>query len=174
MRFSPSGRVEGEDAAVVHDRDPVAELVGLLHVVRGEEDRLALVVELAEDLPEREAALRIEPGGRLVEEQDLRLCMIARATISRWAMPPDIASDRRRRPVGEADLLEQLLGLGLGLLRVMPKYRPWKKRFSYTVMARSSVLVWGTTPITCLARPGASRCRRRRRWPAHRSASRGW
>ena len=34
--------VEGEDLAVVHDRDPVAELVGLLHVVGGQQDRLAL------------------------------------------------------------------------------------------------------------------------------------
>ena len=57
---------------MVDDRDPVAELVGLLHVVRGEEDRLALGVELAEDLPQRDAALRVEAGGRLVEEQDRR------------------------------------------------------------------------------------------------------
>ena len=35
-------RVEGEDPAVVHDRHPVAELVGLLHVVGGEQDRLAV------------------------------------------------------------------------------------------------------------------------------------
>ena len=58
--------------AVVDDREPVAELVGLLHVVRGEEDRLAVGVELAEDLPQRDAALRVEAGGRLVEEQDRR------------------------------------------------------------------------------------------------------
>ena len=42
--LEPLGRVEGEDPAVVHDRDAAAELVGLLHVVRGEQDRLALVV----------------------------------------------------------------------------------------------------------------------------------
>ena len=65
-------RVEREDPAVVHDREPVAELVGLLHVVRGEQDRLALVVQLAEDLPQGDAALRVEAGGGLVEEQDRR------------------------------------------------------------------------------------------------------
>ncbi len=61
--------VEGEDAAVVHDRHPPAQLVGLLHVVRREQDRLALGVELAEDLPQGEPALRVEAGGRLVHEQ---------------------------------------------------------------------------------------------------------
>ena len=55
---------------MVDDREPVAELVGLLHVVRGEEDGLAVGVQLAEDLPQRDAALRVEAGGGLVEEED--------------------------------------------------------------------------------------------------------
>ena len=67
-----SGVSRASDAAVVDDGDPVAELVGLLHVVGGEQDRLAVGVELAEDLPQGDAALRVEPGGRLVEEQDRR------------------------------------------------------------------------------------------------------
>ena len=65
-------RVEGDDPALVDDGDPVAELVGLLHVVRREEDRLPVDVELAEDLPQGDAALRVEAGGGLVEEQDRR------------------------------------------------------------------------------------------------------
>ena len=58
--------------AVVDDGEPVAELVGLLHVVGGEQDGLAVGVELAEDLPQGDAALRVEAGGRLVEEEDRR------------------------------------------------------------------------------------------------------
>ena len=65
-------RVESEDVAVIHDRHPVAELVGFFHVVRRQQDGLAVVVEIAEDLPQRDAALRIEARGRLVEEQHLR------------------------------------------------------------------------------------------------------
>ena len=65
-------RAEREQLAVVDDREPVAELVGLFHVVRGEEDGLAVAVQLAEDLPQRDATLRVEAGGRLVEEQDGR------------------------------------------------------------------------------------------------------
>ena len=69
-RLSSPGVPEREQAPAVDDREAVAELVGLLHVVRGEEDGLALAVQLAEDLPQREAALRVEAGGRLVEEED--------------------------------------------------------------------------------------------------------
>ncbi len=64
--------VEGEDLAVVHDRHTVAELVRLLHVVGREQDRLALLVQLAEELPQREPALRVEAGSRLVHEEDRR------------------------------------------------------------------------------------------------------
>ncbi len=42
----------------------------------------------------------------------------------------------------------------LACLVLMPKYRPWKCRFSATVIARSSVFVCGTTPMTCLASAG--------------------
>ncbi len=62
--------VEGEDLAVVHDRDAVTELVRLLHVVSCQHDRLTLLVQIAEDLPQREAALRVEPSRRLVHEED--------------------------------------------------------------------------------------------------------
>src|ERR1022692_2473448 len=44
-------RVEGEDPAVVHDGYPLAELVGLLHVVGGEQDGLAFAVQLTEQVP---------------------------------------------------------------------------------------------------------------------------
>lgn len=63
------GRSQREQLPVIDDREPVAELIGFFHVVRGQQDRLTLSVQFAEDLPEREAALRIQPGGRLVEEQ---------------------------------------------------------------------------------------------------------
>ena len=66
------GRALGHEPAVVDDADPVGELVGLLEVLRREEDRhLELAVEPANLFPHRGPAHRIEPGGRLVEEQDL-------------------------------------------------------------------------------------------------------
>ena len=53
--------------------------------------------------------------------------MIARATMSRCAMPPDSAATGSFGPLGEAELLEQPVGLGLrDVAAVIPKKRPWK------------------------------------------------
>ena len=54
---------------MVHDGEAVTELVGLLHVVGGEQDGLTVGVEVGEDLPHRDPGLRVQTGGGLVEEQ---------------------------------------------------------------------------------------------------------
>ena len=65
------GRPVGHDPAVVDDDDPVAEPLGLLHVVRRVEDRLPRVAQRLEALEDRVPALRVDAGRRLVEEEDL-------------------------------------------------------------------------------------------------------
>ncbi len=55
---------------MVHNGDLLAQLVGLIHVVGREEDGLPGGVELAQDLPERQPALRVEAGGGLIEYQN--------------------------------------------------------------------------------------------------------
>ena len=87
---------------MVHDRHPVAELVGLLHVVRGQQDRLAVGVQLAEDLPQRDAALRVEAGGRLVEEQHLRPVHDRPRHHQALGHAARQRHHRRLRPVGQA------------------------------------------------------------------------
>ena len=53
--------------------------------------------------------------------------MIARATISRWAMPPDSAITGAVGPLGEPELLEQPVGLAPApSWPLIPKKRPWK------------------------------------------------
>ena len=67
------GRSLDDDLAARDDRDPAREPVGLLEVVRREQDRQALGGgEALELLPHRGARLRVEAGRGLVEEQDLR------------------------------------------------------------------------------------------------------
>src|SRR5947207_12967613 len=66
-------RARLDDLAVVHDREPVADPLGLLHVVRGEEQRYAAAFEPVEQVPDCQPRLRIEPGGWLVEHDQLRL-----------------------------------------------------------------------------------------------------
>jgi len=66
------GRVDRHDLAVVDDRDPVAVL-GLVHIVRGEEDRDVLTgLQVVDVLPDRGARLRVQADRRLVQEEDMR------------------------------------------------------------------------------------------------------
>jgi hypothetical protein len=66
-------RALGDDAAVVHDREAVAQALGLFHEVRGEHERLAFLRQAAQPLPDQVARLRVEAGGRLVHENELRV-----------------------------------------------------------------------------------------------------
>ena len=101
---------------MVHDRDPLAEPVGLLHVVRGEQDRLAFAVQLAEQVPQREPALRVQARGRLVQEQHRR----AVEDGPRHHQPLGHAAGqrvhRRLGPLRQLELLEQVAGDLLGRL----------------------------------------------------------
>src|SRR5689334_6817063 len=56
----PADRVERQQLAVVDDRDAIAEALGLLHVVRGVDDGLALVAQGEEAVEDRVARLRID------------------------------------------------------------------------------------------------------------------
>jgi hypothetical protein len=62
-----------DDPALVQDRDPVGELFGLVQVLGGEQHRRAALGELLDGLPHLDARLRVEPGRRLVEEDDRRV-----------------------------------------------------------------------------------------------------
>jgi hypothetical protein len=72
LRLQVGWRSLAHDQAVVDDRKQVAELVGLLEVLR-RRDLRAVPFDPAHLLPDREPAHRVEPGGRLVEEEDLGL-----------------------------------------------------------------------------------------------------
>src|SRR2546423_7412988 len=69
VRLEVGRRPERDGAALVDDRDPVAELVRLEEVVRGEDDRGAALVELAHDPAQLARADRVEADRRLVEEK---------------------------------------------------------------------------------------------------------
>ena len=102
----------GDDPPVVDHRDPVGELVGLLEVLRGEQERHALAHELAHDGPDRDAAARVEARGRLVEEQDPGLGDEARSEVEPPPHASGVGLDRPIARVGEVEALEQLVGAG--------------------------------------------------------------
>ena len=58
---------------LVDNGDPVGYAVGLIHIVRGEEDRDLLgFVQVLHVRPKLVPALRVEPESRLIEKQNLR------------------------------------------------------------------------------------------------------
>jgi hypothetical protein len=61
----------GDDRAVAQDAQPVGEVLGLVHVVGGEEDRLPELAEAFDHVPRLPPRLRVEARGRLVEEHEV-------------------------------------------------------------------------------------------------------
>src|SRR5918996_4488417 len=100
----------GDDLSVVYHHDVVSEAVGLLEVLRGEQQRGSSALQVLDDGPELLAAVEVETGGRFVEEQDRRTGPERRAQIE----PPAHATGVRARGtlggIGEVELLEQLGG----------------------------------------------------------------
>ena len=70
--FSWPRRALGDHPAVVDHRDAVGELIGLVEVLRGEQHGGADADHRAHDVPHLVAAARVEAGGRLVEEEQVR------------------------------------------------------------------------------------------------------
>ena len=78
----------GDHLPLVQHDDAVGELVGLLQVLGGEQDGGAVGDQLADRAPQAEAATRVQPAGRLVEEQHLGPTRVA-ARSRRRRIPPE-------------------------------------------------------------------------------------
>ncbi len=103
--------VDVDDAAVVDDGDAIAQPLCLLHEVSGHEDRLAALADAAHQVPDGAPGLRIEPGGELVEEHELRVVDQG----ERDEQPLLLASRERHEPgvplLRQAELIEQPIGV---------------------------------------------------------------
>ena len=106
----------GDHPAVVDHGDPIRELVRLLEVLGGQQERRSLADELAHDRPDLVAAARVEPGRRLVEEEDPRPRQQARREVEPAAHPAGVGARRAVGGVGEVEALEQLV-------RTLPRLR---------------------------------------------------
>src|SRR6266849_2644198 len=65
--------VDGQDLAVVHDRDAVAHRLRLLHRMRGQEDAPAAPADALDSVPKLTPRLRVEAGRRLVNQDERRV-----------------------------------------------------------------------------------------------------
>ena len=100
-------RAVGEQLAVEDVGEAMAAL-GFIHVVRGDEERQALAGELMDLLPEIAARLRIHAGGRLVEEQQLRLVDQARGQREPLLPAAGELPGELRLAAGQAESLDAL------------------------------------------------------------------
>jgi len=94
----------------VQDRDLVGELLGLVEILGGEEHGGAAAGEVLDDLPHLEAALRVEAGGGLVEEDDLRVADEAHGDVEAAAHAAGVGGDPAAGRVDEAEPGKQAVG----------------------------------------------------------------
>jgi hypothetical protein len=69
----PGRGVQRGDHAVVDEQDPVAEPFGLIHVVGDQDDGHPLVTDVLDQLPGVPPGLRVQSGGQLVQDGELRV-----------------------------------------------------------------------------------------------------
>ena len=124
----PPRRVDVDDAAVLDDRNAIAQPLRLLHQVRGHEHGLAAGTDAAHQLPDGAAGLRIEAGRQLIEEHDFGIV----DERQRDEQPLLLSARQRHEPgvalFGKTELLEKTLALADGLL---VERRPQVHRFPH-------------------------------------------
>ena len=105
--------VEGDDPSCVHDRDAVAEPLGLVEVVRREQNRDRAAGSQASDhLEQLVADARVEPDGRLVEEEHLRLGNERPRDLEPTPLAAAVGRDGPVEQLGEAERLGELRHAG--------------------------------------------------------------
>ena len=113
-RFSSSGVPSTTTLPRLTIATPLGEPVGLLEVVRREQDREVLLRGQPLDLhPHRGARLRVEAGRRLVEEEHLRLVDEPDRDVEPALHPAGVAAGRPVGRVLQPDEPEQLVHAGV-------------------------------------------------------------
>ena len=108
--FSSSGDPFGDHVPRVDDADLVGELIGLVEVLGGEHDGRPAGHEPPDRRPHFAPSSRVEAGGGLVQEQDLRRQDEAGGKVEPAAHAARILLHRLASRVRQAELLEQLVG----------------------------------------------------------------
>ena len=139
--------VVGHDAAVVDHGDAVGQPVGLFEVLRRQQHGRPLGDQLADDGPQLGAALDVEAGGGLVEEQHRRALHEGGGDVE---SPPHAARVGAHRTVGgvaQVEAREQLAARGATSLRRIWASVPMRRRFSAPVRLASTAALWPARPI---------------------------
>ena len=105
-------RAVGDHLAAVEDDHPIGQPFGLVEFVGGEHHRAATVGELADDRADRVAPEHVDPRRRLVEERHLGPSRQREGERQPLLLAAAQPSPGGRRPVAEADRVDQLAGIG--------------------------------------------------------------
>jgi hypothetical protein len=105
---------------VVDDRHAVAQRVGLLQVVRGQEDRGAGLAQAPDLVPHPSPALGVEPGGRLVKEEQFGQVHQPDGHVEAALLAAGVGLGGTIGALIELHRDEQLLGPPLGVLAAHP------------------------------------------------------
>ena len=138
--------VERHDPPGIDDHDAVAQLPGLLHVVRRQEDRLSLGSHVADQVPGRVASLRIEPAGQLVQEDQLRIADQRQRDREALLLATGEIGVGDVLPVGQAEPLEDRLRLE------RPRVEGGEQAHGLAhPQPRREAASWSCAPIRCLS-----------------------
>ncbi len=104
------GRALGHQTPSGDDPDPVGQCVGLLEVLGREEDgHPQLGVEPTDLGPDAGPAERVEPCGRLVEEEDLGVVDEGRRQVEPALHAPRVGADAAIDRIADVDQVEHLV-----------------------------------------------------------------
>jgi hypothetical protein len=94
-------RTQGNQPAMVHDADPVAQLLRLLHVVRRVEHGHALLVKRLDVIQDVAAALRVDADSRLIHDDQWRFVQQRYPDVHASLHAPRVGLDPLLLPVGQ-------------------------------------------------------------------------
>ena len=158
VRISSSGEPSATISPLSITTRRSRELLGLVHVVRGQHDGHALLLEPEQPVPHDVPGLRVEPGRRLVEQQHLGP-VDQRAGDGQPALhAAGEVLDLGLRLLGELHELEQLVDA----LAHLGARDPEVAAVDVEVVAHVELGVEG---VLLRAHPDAARGSRARRWP---------
>ena len=63
--------IQRNNLPLIHQANAIAEQLRFIHVMRADDDRLAIVAHLQNDIPKGTPCLRIKPCRRFIQEHDL-------------------------------------------------------------------------------------------------------
>src|ERR1700692_194906 len=107
-------RAEGDELAMIDDRHAVAEPLRFFHVMRRQEDCSSLLPEALHDVPQLQAALRIESCSGFVEEENVGITDQRASNSEALPLTAGELAHSRIALLVEREIAQQIIRVGTG------------------------------------------------------------